>query len=72
MSLVTQARITYGLGVLSVVAVVVSHLALTDIRHGKQDVALEWAALRTAFAAIVVFQISALVTLRLVVHAGRT
>ena len=48
--------------VLSVVAVVVSHLALTDISHGAGGSA-EWQALQVSFALIIAFQLSALVTL---------
>jgi uncharacterized membrane protein len=64
MSLMTQARLSFRLGVLSLFGVVLGHLALTDIRHGEQDLTLEWRALQIAFGTIIVFQVSALATLR--------
>jgi hypothetical protein len=45
------------LGGLSLVALVVAHLALTDIRHGEADVTLEWNVLRGAFVIIAVFHV---------------
>jgi len=38
--------ITLSLGILSLIAMAFSHLALTDIVHGEADVSLEWAILR--------------------------
>ena len=64
------ARISFGLGILSLLAVVVSHLALTDIYHGETDVLLEWRVVQLAFPIIVAFQVSALVTLWRVVRNG--
>jgi hypothetical protein len=55
--------LTLLLGGLSVLAVFASFLALTDIGHGESDLTLEWSILRAAFLVIVLFQISALVTL---------
>jgi len=52
-----------GLGVLALLAVVASHLALTDIDHAEGDVSLEWNVLRVCFGTIVVSQIAALITL---------
>ena len=51
------------LGGLSILAIFVSLLALADIGHGESDLSLEWGVLRAAFLVIVLFQISALVTL---------
>jgi uncharacterized membrane protein len=51
------------LGAFSVVAVVLSYLALLDIWQGLEDLALEWSVVRAALLVIVLFQISALVTL---------
>lgn len=51
-----------GLSVLGLVAVVTSHLALTDIYHAEGDVSLEWNVLRVCFGVIVASQISGLVT----------
>ncbi len=56
-------RLSLFLGGLSLVAVVVSWLALTDIGHGESDLSLEWSVLRAAFLVIVLFQVSALLTL---------
>lgn len=68
MTLQTSARLSFGLGVLSLVAVVVSHLALTDIWHGEADTTLEWRVLRVCFLIIVAFQVLALATLRRLLH----
>jgi len=68
MSLITQARLTFRLGILSLCAVVLSLLALTDIWHGEQDLTMEWRALQVAFGAIIVFQFAALATLRRVLR----
>ena len=57
------ARIAVVLGIVSIVAVVLSHLALTDIAHGEPDVTGEWLMLQVAFGAIVAFQAVALTTL---------
>lgn len=56
-------RLSLGLGVLALLAVVTSHLALTDIYHADGDVSLEWNVLRVCFAVIVASQVAALVTL---------
>ena len=60
----TASRVSFTLGVLSVLAVLISHLALTDIRHGEPDLSLEWRVLQISFAVIIAFQVSALITLR--------
>lgn len=57
-----QAVIAFILGITSLVAVFISHLALTDIYHGESDLRLEWMALRVCFAVIFIFQVFALVT----------
>jgi hypothetical protein len=54
--------ITLVLGGLSVLALVVSVLALIDIGQGEPDVALEWNVLRASFFIILLFQVSALAT----------
>ena len=63
-------RLSFGLGLLSLLAVGISHLALTDISHGAGGVA-EWRALQVSFAAIIAFQVSALVTLWRIIRADR-
>jgi hypothetical protein len=52
-----------GLGALALLAVLTSHLALTDIYHAEGDVSLEWNVLRACFGVIVVAQIATLITL---------
>jgi hypothetical protein len=65
------ARISLGLGVLSLLAVVASHLALTDIYHAEGDLALEWSVLRVCAAIIVSFQVLTLLTLGRLLRNGR-
>lgn len=60
----TWIRTSTTLGGLALVAVVVSHLALTDIYHGEADVTLEWSALRVCFGIIIAALVSSLITLR--------
>ena len=55
--------------VMSVLAMGVSHLALTDIWHGEVDVTLEWNVLRLAALVIIVFHVSAFATLWRVLRA---
>jgi hypothetical protein len=62
-------RLSLGLGVLSVLAVGVSDLALTDIAHGAGGSA-EWRALQVSFAMIIAFQLAALTTLWRIMRAG--
>ena len=70
MTLDTAAKLSIGLGVLSLAAVVVAHLALTDIWHGEADVRLEWRALQLCAAVILASQIFTLTTLGRVVRKG--
>jgi hypothetical protein len=51
------------LGVLSLLAGVTSHLALTDIYHAHEDVSLEWSVLRICALIFLLFIGSALFTL---------
>ena len=55
MTLRQKAKVTFALKVLSVIAIVVSHLALTDIYHGEPDLSLEWHALQICFGIFVAF-----------------
>ena len=64
--------VSLTLGVLSVLAIGVSHLALTDIWHGESDVSLEWNVLRLAASIIIVFHVSAFVTLWQVLRSRRS
>lgn len=56
-------RVTLALGVLSIVAIGMCHLALTDIYHGESDLTLEWRILQIGFATILLFHASAFYTL---------
>ena len=60
------------LGLLSIVAIGVSHLALTDIWHGEADLRMEWNMLRAAALCILVFHVWALITLWRVLRKGTT
>ena len=62
--------ISLVLGLLALLAVMISHLALTDIYHGEEDVSLEWNVLRLCFGVIVLFQIVALITLTKVLRSS--
>jgi len=59
----TQIRLTIALGILSLFAGVMGHLALTDIYHGEGDLSLEWNALRACAVVLLVFIGAALMTL---------
>jgi uncharacterized membrane protein YhhN len=63
MELKSLARVSLALGVASLLAVLVSHLALTDIYHGERDTSQEWRAVQISAAVIVAFTVSALVAL---------
>jgi len=63
MRLKSWVKASIYLGALALLAVLASHLAITDIYHAEGDVALEWLVLRGCFGVIVVAQIIALVTL---------
>jgi len=47
--------ITLSLGILSLIAMAFSHLALTDIAHGEADVSLEWTILRVTALILLTF-----------------
>jgi hypothetical protein len=66
-----QAVIAFVLGVVSLAAVFISHLALTDIYHGESDLRLEWMALRICFAMIFIFQVFALATFWKMIRKGK-
>ncbi len=55
--------ITLALGVLSIIAMILSFLALTDIAHGEPDLTLEWGMLQLSFFVVVVFHIAAMFAL---------
>ncbi|MBI2926853.1 MAG: hypothetical protein HYY24_14245 [Verrucomicrobia bacterium] len=62
-------RVTLALGVLSLLALLFSHLALTDIAHGEADVELEWNVLRVCALVLLLFIGATLFTLRRVLRA---
>jgi hypothetical protein len=66
-----QVVIAFILGIVSLVAVFISHLALTDICHGESDLRLEWLALRICFAMIFIFQVFALATFWRMIRKGK-
>ncbi len=63
-NLKTQIRVTIALGTLSLLAVLITHLALTDIYHGEADVTLERSVVRICALVLLVFIGMALFTLR--------
>ena len=63
-----SAWLTLGTGIVSVLAIVLCHLALTDIWHGETAVELEWKVVQVGFAVIVAFHGLALLTAVLAVR----
>ncbi|HQR31947.1 MAG TPA: hypothetical protein PLK30_04350 [Blastocatellia bacterium] len=63
MKLTTSIRISFGLCLLSILAVFVSNLALMDIAHGESDLRLEWRIVQVSYAVFIVFHAVMLVTL---------
>jgi len=61
---------TIAFAILSLFALLLSHLALTDIAHGEPDVSGEWLTLRLAALVILAFIVSTLVTLRQVLKSA--
>ncbi len=56
--------ITLLLSGFSLVALLFSHLALTDIYHGEKDLGLEWTILRITAIIFLAFIISSVLTIR--------
>ena len=56
------AAITLILSILSILALLLSHLALTDISHGGEDLSLEWTFLRISAIIFIFFIISTILT----------
>jgi type IV secretory pathway VirB2 component (pilin) len=61
-------KLSFALGLLSLIAVIACHLALTDIWHGEGDLSLEWRILQVSFAVIILFQASTLLTLGMLIR----
>ena len=59
-----QIQVAIALGVLSLVAGIMGHLALTDIYHAEGDLSLEWNVLRVCAVVLAVFICYTLITLR--------
>jgi len=64
MELKNQIRVAIILGILSLIAGVLGHLALTDIYHAESDLSLEWNMLRIVAVVFLVFIGYTLMTLR--------
>jgi len=58
-----QIKLTIALGILSLFAGVMGHLALTDIYHADGNLSLEWNVLRACAVVLLVFIGSTLFTL---------
>ncbi|MCP4021597.1 MAG: hypothetical protein GY729_07130 [Desulfobacteraceae bacterium] len=58
------AVITIILAIVSMIMLGISHLALTDIYHGQEDLSYEWAFLRISALIFIVFIISTIFTLQ--------
>ena len=58
-----QIRVVIVLGILSLLAGLFAHLALTDIYHGEADVSLEWSIVRICAVVFAAFIGASLFTL---------
>ncbi len=65
------SMLTLILSGFSILALIISHLALTDIYHGGEDVSLEWLILRISAAIFLTFIISTIFTLTQVLKINR-
>ncbi|MDH3530403.1 MAG: hypothetical protein OEQ28_12630 [Acidobacteriota bacterium] len=63
MRLKTNIIICGGLAVLALLALAVSHLALTDIRRQEGDLTAEWAALQVSLVVFTAFVLSTIALL---------
>jgi len=71
MELKNQIRVTMILGILSLIAVLLGHLALTDIYHAESDLTLEWNMLRVFASIFLIFIGYTLLTLRRILKTIR-
>lgn len=62
-NLKTNIRVSFGLCLCSGIALLISNLALMDIRHGESDVTLEWRILQISYPIFILFHVSAFITL---------
>ena len=51
------------IGMLALIGIFLSFLALADIWHGEEDLSLEWSILRFAFAMMIIFIVASFFTL---------
>ncbi len=63
--------LTLFLAGFSILTLIISHLALTDIYHGGEDLSLEWSFLRIAVVIFLAFIISTIFTLRQVLKMSQ-
>ena len=63
--------LTLILSGLSILALIISHLALTDIYHEGEDLSLEWSFLRITAVIFLAFIISAILTLKQVLKMNQ-
>ena len=63
------ARMSITLGILTLIALCFSCLALTDIANKESDLALEWAVLRVTSLIILMFVALTVMTLRRVLQS---
>ena len=63
--------LTFSLSGLSILTLIISHLALTDIYHGGEDLSLEWSFLRISAVIFFAFIVSTMVTLRQVLKMNQ-
>jgi hypothetical protein len=61
MTLQTTSRILLGMGVLSMLTLLLAILALQDIYHGEADLTLEWMMLRVSLVVNIIFHVLALI-----------
>jgi hypothetical protein len=59
----TSIRFSFGLCLISGIALFLSNLALMDIGHGESDVTLEWRILQISYAVFILFHVSVFITL---------
>ena len=59
----THIRMSIALGVLALIGIAFSFLALLDVAHGEPDLRMEWATVRATAAILLIFIAQAIVTL---------
>ena len=64
-------RLTIVLAFTAIFAMVLSHLALTDIHHGGEDLSLEWTVLRIAALVFLTFAVLTIITITKVLKSFR-